>query len=224
MEWTPDYETSAELAYRMAHKAVDLARRELDPKPSLPYALEQWGYVLLYRRQHEEAHNAAEEAVQHSPSYADGYALGALVLIYSGKPEEALRKTQDAIARNPKYPFFYDYHRGQAHYVSGYLTAGRDPGSSRQHFDEAEKYLREALRKNGNFLPARAYLMAVLSELRRQDEAKNEAVVLRKADHHRDLREFQDYLHRNTPYKDQAIETHLTTVWSNLWREAGTRP
>ena len=26
----------------MAHKAVDLARRELEPKPSLPFALDQW--------------------------------------------------------------------------------------------------------------------------------------------------------------------------------------
>ena len=96
--WTQDRETSEELAYRLAHKAVELARRELEPKPSLPYALEQWAYVLLYRGQHQEASEAAEEAVQRNPNYADGYALWAHVLIYRGEPEEALRKTQEAIA------------------------------------------------------------------------------------------------------------------------------
>src|SRR5215471_14464503 len=53
LAWTQDRETSEELAYRLAQQAVELARRELEPKPSLPYALEQWGFVLLYRRQHQ---------------------------------------------------------------------------------------------------------------------------------------------------------------------------
>ena len=88
-----DPDSSEDLAYRMASKAVELARRELEPKPSLPSALEQMGWVLLYRGQHHEASQAAEEAVQRNPNYADGYALWAHVLIYLGKPEEALRKS-----------------------------------------------------------------------------------------------------------------------------------
>jgi len=82
--WSQDPESSEDLAYRMASKAVELARRELEPKPSLPYTLEQLGFVLLYRRQYQEASDAAEEAVQRNPNYADGYALGAHVLIYRG--------------------------------------------------------------------------------------------------------------------------------------------
>src|SRR5437763_1555855 len=110
--WSQDPESSEDLAYRMASKAVELARRELEPKPSLPYALEQMGWVLLYRGQHHEASQAAEEAVQRNPNYADGYALWAHVLIYLGQPEEALRKSQEAIDRNQIHPFLYDYHRG----------------------------------------------------------------------------------------------------------------
>ena len=90
--WSQDPQSSEDLAYRMAQKAVELARKELEPKPSLPYALEQMGWVLLYREKHEEATQAAEEAVQRNPNYADGYALWAHVLIYSGEPEEALRQ------------------------------------------------------------------------------------------------------------------------------------
>ena len=50
--WTQDPQSSEDLAYRMAQKAVELARRELEPKPSLPFALEQMGWVLLYREKY----------------------------------------------------------------------------------------------------------------------------------------------------------------------------
>ena len=171
--WSQDPQSSEDLAYRMAQKAVELARKELEPKPSLPYALEQIGWVLLYREKHQEAKQAAEEAVQRNPNYADGYALWAHVLIYSGEPEEALRKSKEAIDRNPINPFFYDYHRGQAYYVWGVLTSATDPNASRQRFEEA-KHLRAALTKNDNFRPARSYLVAALSELGRKDEAAKE--------------------------------------------------
>ena len=94
-----------------------------------------------------------------------------------GKPEEALHKSQEAIERDPIYPFFYDYHHGQAYYVWGILTSAQDPNASRQHFEEAEKHLREALRKNNNFRTARSYLVAVLSELGRKDEAVKEVKI-----------------------------------------------
>src|SRR5262245_62604848 len=67
-----------------------------------------------------------------SPSYADGYALAAHVLIFSGRPEEALRRTQEATELNPKTPFFYDYHRGHAHYVWGLLTRSEEHTSELQ--------------------------------------------------------------------------------------------
>ena len=121
----------------------------------------------------------AEEAVQRNPNYADGYALGALVLIYWGKPEEALRKTREA-RLNPKYPFLYDYHRGLAYYVWGFLTAGTDANASRQYYQQAEEHLQEALKRNKNFRPARTYLVAVLSELGRQDEAVDEMAILQR--------------------------------------------
>jgi len=221
--WTQDRETSEELAYRLAQKAVELARRELEPKPSLPYTLEQWGFVLLYRGRHQEASDAAEEAVQRNPNYADGYALGAHVLIYRGKPEEALRKTQEAISLNPNYPFFYDYHRGQAYYVWGFLTAEADANASRQYYQQAETYLREVLRKNKNYRSARTYLVAVLSALGRQDEAVDEMAILRdmgRPQASQNLKRFQDYVQQAHPYEIPAITTRLI----ELWRAAESRP
>jgi adenylate cyclase len=191
--------------------------------PSLPFALEQLAYILLYRKQYQEARDAAEEAVQLNPNYADGYAMWAHALIYWGKPEEALRKTQEAIDRNPKHPFFYDYHRGQAYYVWGFLTEKTDVNASRQYCQQAEEHLREALRKNKNFRPARSYLVAVLSELGQQANAVNEMAILRDAGRpqaFQDLKRFQEYVQRVAAYEDSAITTRL----SDLWQAAESRP
>src|SRR5262245_41940989 len=83
--WSQDPQSSKDLAYRMAQEAVELARRELEPKPSLPHALEQMARVLVYREKLQEARQAAEEAVQLNHNYADGYDLWANVLIYLGE-------------------------------------------------------------------------------------------------------------------------------------------
>ena len=169
----------------------------------------------MYREKHQEARQAAEEAVQRNLNYADGYALWAQALIYLGKPEEGLRKSQEAIDRNPIYPFFYDYHRGQAYYVWGVLTSAQDPNASRQRFEEAETHLREALRKNDNFRPARSYLVAVLIELGRKDEAVKEMKIsLDKGEPlfkilKSDQQLAEEYIRRLTPYTNQEIRTAM---------------
>jgi adenylate cyclase len=218
--WSQDPQSSEDLAYRMAQKAVELARRELEPRPSLPYALEQMGRVLVYRAKLQEARQAAEEAVQLNHNYADGYALWAQALVYLGEPEEALRKLKEAIDRNPRYPFFYDYYRGQAYYVWGVLTSAQDPDAGRQRFKEAEKQLQEALRKNNNFRPARSYLVAILSELGRQDEAVKEMNIslekgepLAKILKSGNQQLAEEHIRTITPYANQEIRKRLANAW-----------
>jgi len=227
--WSQDRETSEELAYRLAHQAVELARRELEPKPSLPYALQQWGLVLLYRGRHQEASDAAEEAVRRNPNYADGYGLWALVLIYRGEPEEALRKTQEAMRLNPQYPANYDYYRGLAYYVWGFLTEGTDADTSTRYYEQAETHLREALGKNKNFRSARVYLLAVLSELgqrmrgadraaeaqAREAQARDEIGILQAMGRPRasqDPEQFKKRVQQTHPYENEAIIQHLINV------------
>ncbi len=218
--WTQDPQSSEDLAYRMAQKAVELARRELEPKPSVPYALNEMGWILLYREKHREAVEAAKEAVERNPGYADGYGLWAQALVYLGEPEEALRKSQEAIDRDPKYPYFYDYHRGMAYYVWGVQTSAQHPEASRRHFEQAEKHLREALRKNNNFRPARSYLVAVLSELGRKQEAVDEMnISLQKGEplvknlRSGNARLAAEHMRALTPYADEGIRTRLAKVW-----------
>jgi len=147
-----------------------------------------------------------------SSNYAGAYAVAAHVLIYQGDPEAALRRTQDAIDRDPKYPFFYDYHLGHAHYVWGFKTSAQNPTVARQHFEEAEKHLREAIKKNRNFRPARGYLVAVLSELGRQQEAVSEMATLRNMG--------ERSSDRILPYGDPAIKTHILELWQAAERGA----
>ena len=142
------------------------------------------------------------------------------MLIYLGKPEEALSKSQEAIERNPKYPFFYDYNRGQAYYVWGVLTSAKDPNASRQRFEQAETHLREALKKNDNFRPARSYLVAVLSELGRQDEAAKEMNIslekgepLAKILKSGDRKLADEHISTLTPYTNQEIRDRLANAW-----------
>src|SRR5262249_8084472 len=140
-------------------------------------------------------------------------------------PQEALQKSQEAIDRDPRYPFFYNYHRGQAYYVWGVLTSVQDPNASRQHFEEAEKQLRESVRKNNNYRGARAYLVAVLSELGRQDEAVQEMnISLEKGEWFKNLKSgnqqlaelAEEHLRMLTPYANPEIRDRF----ANALREA----
>ena len=105
----------------------------------------------------------------------------------------------------------------------GFLTEKTDANASRQYYQQAEEHLREALRKNKKFRPARSYLVAVLSELGRQDEARHEMAILREAGRpqaSQDLERFQEYVQRVAAYEDSAITTRL----SELWQAAESRP
>jgi adenylate cyclase len=214
--WTQNYRESEDLAYENAEKAVELARREPDPKPSLSQALQQLGYVYLYKGKLQEADDVANEAIRHSPNSAEGWALGAHVLNYRGQPEASLAKTQRAMSLDPNYPFFYDYHRGHAYYVWGFLTPEKDPKRD-ERFKEAEKHLKKALERSPNFRPARSYLVATLSELKRQDEAVAEMRKVRstggRPDWLRDPKELEKFIKRILPYDNKKITDRLIELW-----------
>ena len=209
LAWSPNRAASEKAAEDAAQRAVDLAGLEPEPKPSLPYALQQLVYVRLYQSRHQEAQEAAEEAVRRNPNYADGIAVLAQVLIYRGQTRYALDRMEIAKRLDPKYPAYYDYHVGQAYYVEGFLTG------QNQHYVTAELQLREALKKNPNFRPARIYLAAVLWALDRQDEATAEMTILIQKLGRRSARDpgFRQHLQQVNPYEDPAITTRLIESW-----------
>ena len=161
-----------------------------------------------------------EEAVERDRNYADGYSAWALALIYSVTPAqrdnipEAIGKMDIAMRLNPKYPVTYPFHLGQAHYVLGVLN------SDREEYVRSEKYLLEALGKNPNYRPARAYLAAVYynqsvmdnNQILR-DKAQAEMDQLLKVGRPRTLYEVK---RRVAPYRSDEISENLLTAWREL--------
>jgi adenylate cyclase len=102
--------------------------------------------------------------------------------------------------------------------VEGFLTAGTGADASRQSYEQAEAHLQKALEKNKNFRPARSYLVVVLWELNREDEAVNEMAILR--DMRRPLARdiggpdaFRELVRQGHPYANPAITDHLSDRW-----------
>ena len=107
----------------------------------------------------------------------------------------------------------------------GILTSAQDPKAARQRFEEAETLLREALRKNNNFRPARSYLVAVLSELGRQDEAAKEMnISLEKGEPLAQILKsgnqqlVEEQIRTLTPYTNQEIRDRLAKAWQEAAR------
>jgi hypothetical protein len=87
--WTADPARAEARALGLAKHAVALARQEQD-QSSLPSALEQLGFVLLYRYDHDGCIQAAKAALAHPSSSneakARAHALWAHALVYQGDP------------------------------------------------------------------------------------------------------------------------------------------
>jgi tetratricopeptide (TPR) repeat protein len=173
----------------------------------------------LYRR-NIRGQQAAEEAINAIPTTPMAMPYGRTLIYGNRKKGFKIASYRSAIR-----PYFYDYHRGQAYYVWGVLTSAQDPIASRQRFEEAETHLREALRKNDNFRPARSYLVAVLSELGRQDEAVKEMNIslekgepLAKLLKSGDKKLADEHIRTLTPYKNQEIRKRLAKAWQEAAR------
>ena len=225
--WNRDLKASQRQAEDNAEEAVRRASGEPPPQPSLPDALLQRGFVHLYAERLDKATADAEKVIELSPGRADGYALAAHVLIYQGQPQDALAKMNPTAKQDPQYPYFYNYYRGHAYYVLGFLTPERD--LRMQHFTKAEEYLRNALDnkdKGPNFRPANSYLVAVLSELGRQQEAVEQAAKVPRPAYLRDPKQLQAFIQRILPYKNKAITARLIKLWQDADSGAatGTKP
>lgn len=140
-------------------RARGLAERAIQLDDTLPDAHRLLAQIYLWKKDHDAAIARAERAVAVAPSDADGYETLAEMLGWAGQAEESIRFIRRAMRLNPRYPFFYLWTLGHASYVAG---------RSRDAMDA----FRKIVEQNPNFVPAHAYLAAVLSEMGRDDEAR----------------------------------------------------
>jgi len=149
----------------MRERSLELARKAAEMNPNSPQVQWALGYVYLYRSQYELAVKALERAVSLSPSYADGYALLALIKNNSGQAEDAVRLIEKGMDLNPFFSWDYLYNLGRAHYALG-------------HYEQAVQYLQQALERNETPGQPRLFLLASYVQLGQQDDAEWEAMQL----------------------------------------------
>lgn len=215
--WTADRDAAEREATRLVGYGVHLAWQEPPPQPSVPYALEQLGWVHLYiTHDHDAALSAAEHAVQHDPTFLAGYALGAHVLTYMAQPEDSLALTAQLVARDPQGGFYHDYHRGNAYYVLGFLCEVSDPPGSIHAYHEAEHFLRATLHRLPQYRPAHSYLAATYMALERASEAAAEMQWLKtngRPQASDNPAAWETYMRRGNPYRDPRITETLMARW-----------
>jgi adenylate cyclase len=217
--WTADPARAEARALSLAEHAVALARQEPDPQPSLPYALEQLGFVRLYQYDHAGCIQAAEEALAHTSSSdqakARALALLAHALVYLGNPTEALEHLAQAEALYNPPPFTIRYNKGHALAVRAYQAQqADDPDAAKADYTEAAAYLQSVLDEAPTYRPARTCLAVVLWEQGEEADAHAEmqylAAVGRMSP---DDPDFAAYIRRAHPFTDATYRTHLIAVW-----------
>ena len=146
-------------------RSLEMARKAVSINPDSPQAQWALGYVYMYRKQFDLAVEVLEQAVLLAPSYADGYALLALIKNNLGEAEDAVNLIKKGMEINPYYSWDYLYNLGRANYALA-------------RFDEAKQYLLQAIERNQASGVNRVFLIASLVQLGELDDAEWEIMQL----------------------------------------------
>ncbi len=150
--WAEDPDGTLDLAVNLAEKAVSL-------DTTSPHILWALGYSYLFKKEYQKAIDSLEKAIHIAPSYADGYALLALINNNLGRYEQATEKIRKAMAINPVYTFEYPYLLGWAHYGA-------------RRYEQAVEILAKAIERNESALSPHLFLAASYIGLDQQDDAE----------------------------------------------------
>lgn len=158
--WIPGSEDSLEPAFEWSLRALAI-------NPVLPQGHALLSHVYVWKREHDEAIAAADEAVALDPNNADAHSFRAAALCWSGRAREALLSIERAVALNPFYPGSYLFFYGMAYFEL-------------QQYADAIDVLRRAIIRTPDFLPNRLFIAAALAASGRDDEAGIEVVAAKR--------------------------------------------
>jgi len=151
--WNAGNVDPVKAAEEAAKKAIELDNR-------IPQAHWVLGYIDLFGlKKHDAAIEQGIKAIKLDPNLADGHTLLAVTYLYKGQPQMTLRYVAEAMRLNPHYPSQYPAVMGYAHYFLG-------------EWEEAEKYLNQAIEMNPGRMPPNVYLVANQSARGNLDDAK----------------------------------------------------
>lgn len=180
MGWTNDLKFLDQ-----AHEAAEIAL-SLDENASKALCL--MGYVLLWKKKHNEAIDAYEKSLALNPNYAEALSGMGDTLSWSGRPKEGIPLIEEAISLNPNQVEYYQFSLGHAFYLT-------------HRYNQAIAAFQKSLNQNPDFFPSRIYLAAVYSEIDQMGLAKDEMDEVLK----RVPEDSFDELHQKLPYKDPKM-------------------
>ncbi len=183
--WSADPAQSLTTAKELADKAT-----ALDPELSQAHFV--MGQIELFRRRHMQAIEAVQRAIELDPKFADAYGLRAWILNYAGRPDEALAAMREALHLNSRPSASYLEVLGEIQFVQ------------RRYADAAET-LEQALQINPEYMRARMWYAAALSQAGDLDAAQWEATQLKVQ--HPEFRLAR--LALAFPFKDERELDHL---------------
>jgi len=146
-------------------RAEQLVEDALLLDESIPQVFFAQSQVALFRRNYEQAIDAAKKAIALEPNYADAYALLAWVLNYAGRVDQALEAMQTALRLNPQVPSVYLTVQGGIFYML-------------RRYDMAAQNFTQALELNPTTQRLRLWATAAYAKAGLIDEAEWEAEEL----------------------------------------------
>lgn len=178
-QWTegPD---ALDRSHESARKAVSLDNLLSEAHTVL-------GWTSLWKRQHEVALAELERAVSLDSNSEWANAFLAQVLNYAGRPDEAVGFAKRAMRLDPNYPPWLVFHLADSYFLL-------------RRYDDAIASLKDALKRNPDFLPTRRGLAIIYAELGREKEARTEVTEILRISPHASLNRWRERM----PYANHA--------------------
>ena len=122
-------------------RAFELAQLAKRLDSGLPLVYEALASVLLFRRQHDEAVDAARRSTEIEPSDAEAHASLAGILNFAGQPQRVAELIEKAKRLNPFHPFYYTLYIGHACFLM-------------RRFNDAVQFIERSIAHNPESLPS----------------------------------------------------------------------
>ena len=177
-------------------RAAELAERAIELEDPSGMAQMLKGTIHLMRREHDQALEAAEVALEHRPSCPWAFALKGNIYNYTGRPAEAVDLAKYALLLTPLFATPFPAVLATGHYLCDQPT-------------EAVEAARGAVELSPDHLEAHVMLTAALAatgSIEEADDARQELLRIREAFSLEDFAETQ-------PFRDPAdLESMLSDL------------
>ncbi len=191
------YSASREESLR---RAEDIARKVLTFANAGPYGYDLLAYILLQKRQYDQAIRMQEKAVALSPNTADVIANLSEILLMAGQPAEALARIKEAMRLNP-------------YYTKWYLDLSADALRLTGQYEESAAAAEQALERSPKTeVESLIYLIYDYTMLGREAAARAAVEELLRREPAFSVETWKPKFWQRQPYRDETVINELFEV------------